>query len=132
MPVRVEGAAKAGVSSAWVNGVALRAAKAAGRPQAEMAVVFVGPERIRALNRYRGRDTATDILSFPAETAADLGDIFICPGAAKRKASERGLRYREYLELLVVHGVLHLAGLDHETAAQAKKMEKLEKKILDR
>jgi len=130
MPVRVQGAKGAGTSAAWVSSIVNSAAKAIRRPRAELAVVFVGSARMRSLHRYRRRKGATDILSFSAETAFDLGDVFICPAVAKRKAAERGLGYRDYLKLLIVHGVLHLAGYDHETEKERSRMERLEKKIL--
>jgi probable rRNA maturation factor len=131
MPARIEVQVKAGVTAAWVGKVATKASQAAGRGQAELSVVFVGAARIKALNAYRGKKVPTDILSFPAERPEDLGDIFICPPEARRKAAERGLTYKEYLALLVVHGVLHLAGYDHRTAKESSVMEAMEKKILE-
>ena len=83
---------------------------AAGVEEGHVAVEFVSPERIRELNReHRGRDRPTDVLSFPVdETGAvagprELGDVVICP--------EHTTDLRE----AVIHGALHLAGLDHET-----------------
>jgi probable rRNA maturation factor len=81
----------------------------AGIDEGHVAVEFVGEERIRELNReHRGRDTATDVLSFPLDgegpTAGppELGDIVICPPETAD------------LREAVVHGALHLAGMDHE------------------
>jgi probable rRNA maturation factor len=89
-----------------------------------VAVEFVDPERMRALNaEHRGRDTATDVLSFPVDDAADatgpreLGDIVICP--------ELTADLRE----AVVHGALHLAGMDHER--DEGEMLTLQREILD-
>jgi probable rRNA maturation factor len=86
------------------------AAGAAGVRDGHVAVEFVGPERIATLNReFRGRDGPTDVLSFPVdETGAaagerELGDVVVCPAHAE-----------DLLEA-VVHGVLHLTGMDHET-----------------
>jgi probable rRNA maturation factor len=80
-----------------------------GLPDGHVAVHFVAPERIRELNaQHRGRDAGTDVLSFPVDGAApatgprELGDIVICP--------ELTADLRE----AVVHGALHLAGMDHE------------------
>jgi probable rRNA maturation factor len=86
------------------------AAGAAGVRDGHVAVEFVGPERIATLNReFRGREGPTDVLSFPVdETGAaagerELGDVVICPAQTE-----------DLLEA-VVHGVLHLTGMDHET-----------------
>jgi probable rRNA maturation factor len=86
------------------------AAGAAGVCDGHVAVEFVGPERIAALNReFRGREGPTDVLSFPVDedgAAAgerELGDVVICPA------------HTEDLLEAVVHGVLHLTGMDHET-----------------
>ena len=86
------------------------AAGAGGVRDGHVAVEFVGPERIAALNReFRGREGPTDVLSFPVDedgAAAgerELGDVVICPA------------HTEDLLEAVVHGVLHLTGMDHET-----------------
>ena len=77
--------------------------------EAHVAVAFVGEDEIRALNReHRGRDAPTDVLSFPVDGAGpaagprELGDVVICP------------EHTEDLLEAVVHGVLHLTGMDHE------------------
>jgi probable rRNA maturation factor len=82
----------------------------AGIEEGHVAIEFVEPERMRELNReHRGRDAATDVLSFPVDEAAEasgpreLGDLVICPAET--------VDLRE----AVVHGALHLAGMDHET-----------------
>jgi probable rRNA maturation factor len=86
------------------------AAGAAGVRDGHVAVEFVGPERITTLNReFRGREGPTDVLSFPVDEAGaaagerELGDVVICPD------------HTEDLLEAVVHGVLHLTGMDHET-----------------
>jgi probable rRNA maturation factor len=95
------------------------------------------------LNRqWRKKDKATDVLSFPllevaelrrASGAVELGDIVISLDAAKRQAAEQGHSLLDELDLLLVHGLLHLLGFDHELSpAEAARMRKLEKKILGR
>ncbi len=131
MPVRIECARSAGMSVGRIRGLAEKAAEALGRKGDDIAIVFLGAGKARKMNReYRRRDEATDILSFPAGVKGDLGDIFICPPVARKKAALRGEGYREYLALLVVHGVLHLGGYDHHTDRESKRMEKMEEKIL--
>ena len=84
----------------------------AGVEEGHLAVEFVPPERMRELNReHRGRDAATDVLSFPVDGRAasagprELGDVVVCAP-----------RSHDTIEV-VVHGVLHLCGMDHETDA---------------
>jgi len=131
MPVRVTASKLSGMSERWVKGWAKRAAVALKRSEDDIAVVFTGAPKMRKLNReYRHIDRPTDVLSFPASEKGELGDIFIAPSVAKKKAALRGEDYREYLALLIVHSVLHLGGHDHHTEKEATAMAKMEKKIL--
>ena len=95
---------------AGLRAAAEAALRAAGVVDGHLSVELVSAARIRELNRrYRGRDAPTDVLAFPIDEAVpalgprELGDVVICPDHA------------EDVEEAVVHGVLHLAGLDHET-----------------
>lgn len=81
---------------------------------AGVAVCLVSDAEIARLNRtYRGKGGATDVLSFPADGTG--GDIAISPAAARRNARSLGHSVPEELRVLILHGVLHLAGYDHET-----------------
>ena len=81
---------------------------------AGVAVCLVSDVEIARLNRtYRGKGGATDVLSFPADGTG--GDIAISPAAARRNARSLGHSVPEELRVLILHGVLHLAGYDHET-----------------
>ena len=93
---------------------------------------IVGVREARLLNRhYRGRDYATNVLTFIYSAASPLeGDIAICAPVVAREAHRRGVRIDAHYAHLTVHGVLHLKGHDHERAADAKRMEKLEAGIL--
>ena len=89
--------------------------------------------KLRALNRdFRGKDKPTNVLSFPAAANAEgyRGDIAIAYGVTAREAKAAGKSFADHAAHLVVHGVLHLAGYDHERARDAKIMEPLEVKIL--
>jgi probable rRNA maturation factor len=87
----------------------LEAGVADGR---EFCCVVTSDEELRRLNReFRDRDYATDVLSFPGEP----GEIAISWDAAKRQAVEYGHSVAEEIEILMLHGVLHLLGMDHET-----------------
>ena len=99
------------------------------RPQ---AVVLTDDAAIRALNRdWRRLDKPTNVLSFPSE-GSYRGDIAIAYGVTAAEAKAAGKSFADHAIHLVVHGVLHLAGYDHERPKDAKVMEPLEVKILKR
>lgn len=101
-------------------------------------VSLIGPVKMKALNRrYRGKNYATDVLSFEAPAAFRsqglLGELVICTTLAKRQAREQGHAPETELEVLLVHGVLHLLGFDHEKGRRAAlEMERWEQKLLGR
>ena len=106
---------------------------------AVVSVLLVGDKKMRELNRtYRGIDRTTDVLSFSQlegsssqNETADLGDIVISPAQAKHQAAERGESMDHEIALLLVHGLLHLIGYDHEkNRYQARKMREKEKELL--
>jgi probable rRNA maturation factor len=88
----------------------------------EFSVAFVSDQRMSSLNStFRGKEATTDVLSFPYEpdpfepTGAQLGDIVISAEQAARQAEESGLTLLNEIEQLMLHGVLHLCGYDHES-----------------
>lgn len=86
------------------------------RRRAEIAVTFLGPGRMRALNReHLGHDRVTDVISFalPGPDGRLAGDVYICRAEAARQARRHGVPLREELVRLVVHGTLHVLGHDH-------------------
>ncbi|HWA56653.1 MAG TPA: rRNA maturation RNase YbeY [Gemmatimonadales bacterium] len=86
------------------------------RRAAAITVTFLGPARMRRLNReWKGHDTPTDVLSFalPTPDGALVGDVYICPAVARANARTAGVGVREELVRLVVHGTLHVLGYDH-------------------
>ena len=99
-------------------------------PACEVGVLVCDDRRISALNgRYRGKDAATDVLSFPdgealPEGGRYLGDVAISLETAARQAAERGVPVVRELELLLLHALIHLAGHDHER--DGGEMERLE------
>ena len=117
------------------------AAALAGRiREADLAVRIVGSKEGRALNHhYRGKDYATNVLSFPAELPEGLpkdvklpllGDIVLCAPVVAREAREQGKPLNAHYAHLTVHGVLHLLGRDHEVEAEAEAMEAEERTLL--
>ncbi len=100
---------------------------------AELTVRFVGAEEGRALNaQYRGKDRATNVLSFPYAAAPLAGDLALCAPVVLREAQEQGKPAAAHFAHLVVHGMLHLQGYDHENGADARSMEDREREILAR
>lgn len=99
----------------------------------QITVRIVDAEEGQTLNReYRGKDYATNVLSFPYETDPIVcGDLVICAPVVKREAAEQGKTLEAHFAHLIVHGVLHLQGYDHETGKkEARIMEDLERNIL--
>ncbi len=88
-----------------------------------VTIAFVSDRAIRVLNsQFRGRRTATDVLSFPSEQTEweqsegkTIGDVIISVERAERQAAEHGLEFETELAQLILHGLLHLCGYDHET-----------------
>jgi len=88
----------------------------------EFSVAFVSDRRMKELNSFfRGKDSTTDVLSFPHEPdefdndPSNLGDIVISANQAARQADENGLTLENEIKQLILHGLLHLCGYDHET-----------------
>jgi probable rRNA maturation factor len=117
----------------WVE-AALRGAKR--RKAAELAIRIVDAKEGRTLNRdYRGKDYATNVLSFPVELPPGvnlplIGDLVICAPVVAREAAEQGKAARHHWAHMTVHGVLHLIGYDHIDDQEAEQMEALETHIL--
>jgi len=124
---------------------------------AEVSLLFVDEPSIAALNeRFMGKSGPTDVLAFPVEDdplpagrspdmggtgpGADvldeplllLGDVVVCPTVAARNALDHGSTFEDEMALLVVHGLLHLLGMDHQVDAEAERMEALERSLLAR
>ena len=124
---------------------------------AEVSLLFVDESAIAALNeQFLGREGPTDVLAFPIEDepfpggrwpdlggtgpGSDgeeeppllLGDVVVCPAVAARNAVDHGVSYEDEVALLIVHGLLHLLGMDHEVEAEAARMERREQELLDR
>lgn len=102
-----------------------------------LSIRVVGAARSRRLNaRYRGKDRATNVLSFagagPSPDGRDfVGELVICAPVVAAEAAAQGKAREQHWAHMTVHGVLHLFGLDHIRAAQARKMEAVEVQILD-
>ncbi|PYG02988.1 putative rRNA maturation factor [Thioalkalivibrio sp. ALE21] len=130
---------RAGVPAARGLHAAARAAWR-GEDSAGVTLRIVDADEGRELNHaFRGRDYATNVLSFPAPDdlimppgagPACLGDIVLCDPVLQREAREQGKRVNDHYTHMVVHGMLHLQGFDHQDAGEAAEMEALETAIL--
>jgi probable rRNA maturation factor len=142
-------------SSSWLP-LARRAAEAAIAESAypelaeserlvEISVTLTGNEQVRALNaKWRGKDKATNVLSFPMADERDLtranvagtemllGDIIVARGVCEAEAAEKGVSVEDHTAHLLVHGTLHLLGYDHEDERDAEDMEAREVRALAR
>ena len=113
-----------------------RAALGDDRQDSELTIRIVDEKESALLNsRYRRKDDATNVLSFPFESPAGidmplLGDIVICAPIVKREAREQSKSEGSHWAHMVVHGSLHLLGFDHEQDEEARKMEAMETRIL--
>jgi probable rRNA maturation factor len=105
-----------------------------------LTIRIVGARESRRLNRdWRGKDKPTNVLSFPADPPASspqppaipLGDLAICAPVVSREAREQGKEARAHWAHMVIHGVLHLLGYDHENDRDARSMESIEIRILE-
>ena len=104
----------------------------------EVSVLFADDEAVRALNRdWRGKDSATNVLSFPAEPVPGLpeehqplGDLALAWGTCRAEAEARGVPVLDHAAHLLLHGLLHLVGYDHRNGAEAREMEALEARAM--
>jgi len=136
---------KSGLSLAFLSRVITTALAVAKfkKSKYEISVFFVAKKEIQQLNRnFRKKDKATDVLSFsqlegrslilPKTEPVYLGDIFICVKVAQKQAKELGHAYQREIAVLLIHGVLHLLGYNHEKKNDFIKMNQLEQKIINR
>jgi probable rRNA maturation factor len=109
-----------------------------GLSDSEVSILFTSDEEVRTLNAaWRGKDKATNVLSFPMAEESEiasvqlLGDIALAHGVCAREAAEKDVPVETHAAHLVVHGTLHLLGYDHETSdADAEEMEEVERRAL--
>ena len=114
-------------TDAWST-FAGKALKTIGSRESSATIAFVSDKIIRKLNQqFRNIDKATDVLSFPADDETNLGDIAISVQTAAAQAKENGLTFETEIAQLILHGLLHLSGYDHET--DNGEMNKLELKL---
>lgn len=121
------------ISEDFVKKNLTRAIKFLKLQKIDLSVAFVAPTVIKKLNlTYRGQNQATDILSFGYffEGSQLDGELVICPAVAIKNGKKHGLSLNWELQRLLVHGLLHLVGYDHEKTKEAATMERRENKII--
>ncbi len=104
----------------------------------DVSIVFSDSEFIKEINKkYRNKDKVTDVLSFPESVkgfkgvSSSLGEIIICPLQLKQQAKEQGVSFKEELARILIHGLLHLLGYDHEISKKEEiKMKEREEYFL--
>jgi len=132
----------------WVKEIARQVLKAEGvAPPYEVSLVFTDSETVKQLNRdYRGVDEPTDVLAFymlpqkgadssfalPPDGVTRLGEVIISYPQATEQAKEQRHSPERELALLVIHGILHLLGYDHEEPEEERKMRERERELLER
>jgi probable rRNA maturation factor len=136
------------VDEGWVRKMAQTVLKAEGVvPPYEVSLVFTDSEMVKQLNRnYRGVDEPTDVLAFymlpqdeagssfalPPDGVTRLGEVIISYPQAVTQAREQGHSHERELALLIIHGILHLLGYDHEEPEEESKMRERERELLER
>jgi probable rRNA maturation factor len=128
--LRVERGPHAGIERAEIARRAKAMLRAVQMPNGELSIVLTDDEQIKKLNReYRGKDRPTDVLAFSmregdfARLAGDLlGDVIVSVPSARKQALSRKAKVLEEVTMLLAHGLLHLLGWDHDTAAKDKRM----------
>lgn len=99
----------------------------------ELSISFVEEkESIKLNKKYRGKDYAAEVLSFPLNEENMIGDIVITPSISKERAQENNVSFESRIAYVLSHGILHLKGFTHKDEDKAFKMEGLEDKILDK
>ncbi len=100
----------------------------------ELVFVFLNSSDMRRINfKYRKKNKSTDVLSFISEDPRSLGELLICTDVIRKQAREHGVSFKEELFLMIVHGVLHLLGYDHELSKKEEKlMFSIQTKIFER
>jgi len=136
------------VDGGWVKKIVRQILEAEGMaPPYEVSIVFTDSETVKQLNRdYRGVNEPTDVLAFymlpqegadssfalPPDGVTRLGEVIISYPQAVKQAKEQGHSTERELALLIIHGILHLLGYDHEEPAEQAKMRERERELLER
>jgi len=117
------------VDKNFLKRVAKKVLKEENRERAELSIALIGPAKIRELNKkYRKKNKITDVLAFP-DSEMGFGEIIICPEQVKKNAKRFGENFEKELARVLVHGILHLLGYDHEKDERGARIMKVKEEF---
>lgn len=133
MAYKIEINQKVKVAEDGLKKVVEETLKTAAVQDAEISIAIVSDKEIKELNKkYRGKNKVTDVLSFGYRANPLIGEIIICLPQVKRQAKENNANWKNELIFMLIHGVLHLCGYDHEKSEkEARKMERIQDQICE-
>jgi probable rRNA maturation factor len=121
-PIEINNKTRTSVHERTIMGAAGQILKICGKSGFALSIGFVGESAMRRLNRrWRGKDRATDVLSFGGE-GKELGELIFCYSEIKRQAKIHKIPSESELVFVLIHGILHLAGMDDESEADRRRM----------
>jgi len=119
--IEINNLTKFTVDKTFFSGVAKKVLKGENRETENLSIAFVSPEEIHKLNKqYRNKDTPTDVLSFGkvSEFKDEFSEVVICPEVVQEKYKDLGLTRKQELAKMLIHGILHNLGYDHEISSE--------------
>jgi len=134
--IEINNFTKFAVDKRFFLGVAKKVLKGENRERENLSIVLITPKEMQELNRkYRKKNKSTDVLSFEKNPGfiEDVNEIVICPAVIKKNGLRYKIAFKKELEKILIHGVLHILGYDHEISkAEEKKMDKKQKYYLSK
>ena len=121
--IEINNFTKFSVDKKFVRGVAKNVLRGENRGMENLSIAFITPLMIKKINKlYRKKNEPTDILSFEriSNLPKDFNEIVICPAVLKNNAAKEGVSFKKELTKMLIHGILHIVGYDHEVSNKAK------------
>ncbi|MBD3282414.1 MAG: rRNA maturation RNase YbeY [Candidatus Portnoybacteria bacterium] len=123
--IEINNLTKTKIDEEYIRGIAKKTIEEVNLKKEEISIAFVGKEKITELNKkHRNRNHPTDVLAF------DYGEIIICIDQAEKQAKENKHSLKKELAILIIHGMLHIAGYEDETEKEYNQMHKKQKEII--
>lgn len=128
--IEVNNRTRTQINEALLHKVASRVLQKEKKANANLSIALVGSKKAEELNKkYRNKDKVANVLSFP-EPELGLGEVVLCPQQIRKDAKKYDMIFEKALSWMLIHGILHLLGYDHETGKDATKMEQKENQYL--